>query len=262
MSGATGIAGAMTASTVAAVEIATATGGAAAGAAAASSSIVGTTLLGIGPAGWAILTVGLVGAGLYFAYQAGETTDDPIESWLKRSIVGKAPSKFTAQMEVDGYNALYSLPLEVTLTGSGSSGMHSIDARINAPALDTRSMLVYELVLTLADGSQETVREELALNAGKGQALLSSGLRSRRADGVQLHALSRHSPPTAQVRWRVDGPMRMPGSINPATGQILQRKQHSIQSVQLTVRYYPLGLKEPGLCIPDAKGKVESYAPL
>ncbi|TDM08500.1 MAG: hypothetical protein C4K60_03420 [Ideonella sp. MAG2] len=92
--------------------------------------------------------------------QAGETTDETIESWLKRSIVGKASGKFTPQMEVDSYNALYSLPLEVTLTGSGSSGLHSI------------------------------------------------------------------------------------------------------QSAQLTVRYYPLGLNEPGFCIPDAKGKVETYAPL
>lgn len=56
--------------------------------------------------------------------------------------------------------------------------------------------------------------------------------------------------------------MRMPGSINPATGQLLLRKQHSIQSAQLTVRYYPLGLAEPEFCIPDLKGKVETYTPL
>lgn len=252
----------MTASTLAAVEIATATGGAAAGASVASSSLVGTTLLGIGPAGWAILTVGLVAMGVYFAYRAGEATDDPIEAWLKRSVVGKASNKFTGQMEIESYNALFSLPLEVSLSGSGTSGLHSVDVRVSAPALDPRSTLSYSLELTLADGSKESVQEQLEVSTGQGKAQLSAGLRGRRADGVLLHALSRHTPSAAQVRWRVDGPMRLPGSLDPTTGKLLQRKQHSIQSAQLTVRYYPLGLADAAFCIPDAKGKIETYTPL
>ncbi|PVY79566.1 hypothetical protein C7414_105249 [Cupriavidus alkaliphilus] len=66
-----------------------------AGVAAATASATGSTVailgLSLGPVGWALLTIALIGASLYFAWQAFATDDEnflPVEYWLDNGVFG------------------------------------------------------------------------------------------------------------------------------------------------------------------------------
>ncbi len=244
----TGSVGALTASDVAAAEAGTA-------------SLVGGTLLGIGPAGWAILTVGLVVIGLYLAYQAAEATDDPIESWLKQSIAGAAPQKFKPDAEVAAYNALFSLPLEVSLTGNGGFGVHTTQVSITAPALDPQSVLDYRLELTDRQQGSLVVTDTLHLNGEKSSPAIPAGLRAGGFGRPLLTDLSKVDASSAQVRLMIQAPVLLAGNRDPATGQILSKNQYTITQAKLTVKYFPLAKTDPSWVMPDSAGRTESYSP-
>jgi len=233
----------------------------AAAAAHGTTSIVGATLFGIGPAGWAILTVGLVVAGLWLSYKAGEATDDPLESWLKQCLAGRAAEKLDADAEKSAYNALFSLPLEVEISSHGSSGRLSTQVRMRAPALAAESELVYELRLTDKAGAVHTVADRVRLQGGKPAARIPAALRPDTLRPITVTEASRTGAETTMLRLLVDSQVVVPGQRDPASGEIARQALHSLRELALTVKYLPLASSEPDWVLPGGEGKVETLRP-
>ncbi|MBV6286888.1 hypothetical protein KUO17_07540 [Pseudomonas sp. MAFF 301350] len=72
----------------------------------AGKSVV--TFLGLTPAGWAVIALITLGAGIYFSLRADKLKHGPVETWLKHSIWGKHDNHYSSQQEMEAfYNLLY-----------------------------------------------------------------------------------------------------------------------------------------------------------
>jgi hypothetical protein len=210
--------------------------------------------------------VGFVATGLYVAYKAGEADDDPIESWLKRSIAGTAPEKMSQRDEVEQYNALFTLPLEVSLQGHGALGAHITEVRVDAPALDPQSRLDWRLEIVRADSARSTyvVHDSLRLNGEKPTPSIpyeftAAYAGSMGAEMIIVTDVSRVSPQGANVRLRVESSIRSAGTRDPLSGDILKSHKHCLQQMRLLVKYLPLADTAPDWVLPDANGQTEAY---
>lgn len=210
------------------------------------------TLLGIGPVGWAILALGLAAGGIALAFMGDKATDDPIEKWLKRTLVGRADGdrQFSDMAEaVQAYNELFKLPMQVEIKDK-SFGVHR-QARIHvrAPMLDAKSWVAID-VATVLDGSvtpvplgssglgqsrtgkKDRARYPETLNAGNNRIHLNKVL-IREQHHIEFKA-DMHSYPT-------------------------QRTNHKkLKSLVVTVRYYPNKREEPTWILPEEKGQKET----
>lgn len=223
---------------------------------------LGVTLVGIGPVGWALLTVGLVGAAFYFAFKAGEAKDDPIESWLKRSVVGYAPEKMSAAEEVKEYNQLFTLPLEVSLEGGRAALFDVVNARISAPALDEESQLRYRLEIVNGDtGKTHVVEETLQLKTARTAPTLDPELRPGRAHRpLQLTDFSKLEDGKHRIHYQVKATKLVRGQRDPATGTVQLAEKRYMKQVRLVVWYVPLSKSEPEWTLPDGQGRAEQFS--
>jgi len=233
----------------------------AAAASAGTASLVGGTLLGIGPAGWAILTVGAVVIGVYLAYRGAEATDDPIESWLKRSVAGIAPEKFGAQDEVSNYNELFNLPLEVGMSGSTSMGRHTTVVRMAAPPLDKQSQLAYRLSIVGTNGSSHVVQGEVMLKGGKVTSNIPADLMPQHMGAISVSTIRSETDQGMLLRVMVEGRYMPAGSRDPSTGEILRAAKCAVKQISLAVQYKPLSESEPAWVLPGPSGQELSYSP-
>jgi hypothetical protein len=233
----------------------------AAAASAGTASLVGGTLLGIGPAGWAILTVGAVVIGVYLAYKGAEATDDPIEAWLKRSVAGIAPEKFAAQEEVSNYNELFNLPLEVGMSGSASMGRHTTVVRMAAPPLDKESQLAYRLNIVGANGSSHIVQGQLMLKGGKITTNVPADLMPQHMGAISVSTIFSETDQGALLRVMVESRYMPAGTRDPSTGEILRAAKCAVKQISLAVQYKPLSDTEPAWVLPGPSGQELSYSP-
>lgn len=236
---------------------------AAAGALAASSaaasatgaaSIVGTSgiILGLGPFGWAALTVGLIGAGIYLAIKADDATDDPVERWLKRSKYGIAKEKFrNAKEERDEFGKLYELPLKIELQtlASGGSNRREVEVRVTAPALDAESALSYDITVVQNYRQKHRISDTLALQGGRSTPSLSAEL-EQQGELLRVQDLTRVGDGVGVVRWWVNGRCVQRGQIDPRNGQIVQAGRCEVTAISVKVRYYPQAKKDPQWVLP------------
>lgn len=222
----------------------------------------GLVLLGIGPVGWALLTVGLVAGALVFAFKAGETKDDPIEAWLKRSVVGLAIEKMSAEDEVKEYNRLFTLPLEVSLEGGRAALFDVVNARISAPALDEESQLRYRLEIVNGDtGQVHVVEETLRLKTARTVPTLDAELRLDRAHRpLQLTDFSKLEDGKHRIQYQVKATRLLKGQRDPISGVVQQAERRYMKEARLTVWYQPLSKSEPDWLLPDAQGKSERFS--
>jgi hypothetical protein len=226
-----------------------------------AGSMVGSTLLGVGPAGWALLTAGIVVVGLYVAYQAAEATDDPIEAWLKQCVAGRAPIKFTAESEVGGYNNLFQLSLQVDASDHISMGKHNVAIRIAAPCIDAQSRINYQLeVLDSAGNCNKVVRGLMLGEVSSNIEDPAAGV-SMIGGGITLQTLTNRSEQGVVVRLDLVGGYTPAGLRDPVSGTIAKYARRSIKQVRLKVFYLPLSRTEPAWALPGSEGKDFIYTP-
>ena len=230
-------------------------------AAAGSSSLVGGTLLGIGPAGWAILTVGAVAVGVYLAYKAAETTDDPIEAWLKQSIAGTAPSKYDPATEVESYNNLFQLPLEVEASGTTLMGKHSAVIRISAAALDAQSQLDYYLAITDTEGEIHQVAGNLSLKSGVLKSNIAATVHPKSMGPITVFESQSKTEQRSSLRITVVGQFTPAGWRDPKTGAILRTAKQAIKNIRVNVKYRPLPQTDAEWMLPSISGQEFTYTP-
>ena len=233
----------------------------ASGAAAGGSSLVGGTLLGIGPAGWAILTVGAVAIGVYLAYKAAETTDDPIEAWLKQSIAGTAPSKYDPATEVESYNNLFQLPLEVEASGTTLMGKHSAVIRITAAALDAQSQIEYALDVVDAEGKVHPVFGKLTLKSGALTSSIATTIRPHSMGAISAFESHQKTELSSSLRIAIVGQFIPAGWRDPKTGAILRTAKHAIKTIRVNVKYRPIPQTDGDWVLPSPSGHEMTHTP-
>lgn len=65
-------------------------------------------VLGLTPAGWAVIALVAIGSGIYLALQADDAKHGPVDIWLKHSAWGLHQKRYTHKQELEAfYNLLY-----------------------------------------------------------------------------------------------------------------------------------------------------------
>jgi hypothetical protein len=67
-------------------------------------------VLGLTPAGWAVIALLAIGAVVYFTLQADQAQHNPLEIWLKHSAWGVATPRFTLPQELHAWHSLHFSP--------------------------------------------------------------------------------------------------------------------------------------------------------
>lgn len=67
-------------------------------------------VLGLTPAGWAVIAILAMGAVVYFTLQADHAQHNPLEIWLKHSAWGVATPRFTLAQELHAWHSLHFSP--------------------------------------------------------------------------------------------------------------------------------------------------------
>lgn len=67
-------------------------------------------VLGLTPAGWAVIAILAMGAVVYFTLQADQAQHTPLEIWLKHSAWGVATPRFTLAQELHAWHSLHFSP--------------------------------------------------------------------------------------------------------------------------------------------------------
>lgn len=67
-------------------------------------------VLGLTPAGWAVIAILAIGAVVYFTLQADQAQHNPLEIWLKHSAWGVATPRFTLAQELHAWHSLHISP--------------------------------------------------------------------------------------------------------------------------------------------------------
>jgi hypothetical protein len=79
---------------------------------------LGTAAAAVPVWGWIAAGVIFLGIGLALVWQAIKDTDNPMEEWLKGSLYGHGPQRFTVKQEMDRLNGvIYAMSVEVDWTG-------------------------------------------------------------------------------------------------------------------------------------------------
>lgn len=226
-----------------------------------AGSLVGGTLMGIGPAGWAILTVGIVVVGVYVAYKAAEATDDPIEAWLKQSLVGTAPTKFSPEAEIAHYNNLFQLPIEVEASGSTVMGRHSVVIRLNTQPLDAQSQLSYQLDITDTNGKTHAVTGSSMLKTGTFSSYIAPTVAPQSMGPITVFVANPKAEQGASLRITVVGQHKKAGLPDSKTGEISRTETRAIQRIRLNVKYRPLSQTDASWVLPSPEGQDLIYPP-
>ena len=93
-----------------ALAIATGAGGTATAATALAQGGGAVAILGLTPAGWAVVAILALGASVYFTLKADEAQHDSMAIWLKHSAWGVATPRFTLREELDAWHSLHYSP--------------------------------------------------------------------------------------------------------------------------------------------------------
>ncbi|WP_447578558.1 toxin VasX [Achromobacter kerstersii] len=67
-------------------------------------------VLGLTPAGWAVIAILATSAVVYFTFKADETQHNPLEIWLRHSAWGVVTPRFTLAQELDAWHSLHFSP--------------------------------------------------------------------------------------------------------------------------------------------------------
>jgi len=67
-------------------------------------------VLGLTPAGWAVIAILTIGAVVYFTLQADQAQHNPLEIWLKHSAWGVATPRYTLAQELHAWHSLHFSP--------------------------------------------------------------------------------------------------------------------------------------------------------
>ncbi|MEN5163658.1 toxin VasX [Achromobacter kerstersii] len=90
--------------------VATGAGGMASAATLAGSGKA-VAVLGLTPAGWAVIAILAMSAVIYFTLQADDAQHSPLEIWLKHTAWGVITPRFTLAQELDAWHSLHFSPL-------------------------------------------------------------------------------------------------------------------------------------------------------
>ncbi|QWF19581.1 T6SS effector BTH_I2691 family protein [Lysobacter capsici] len=191
-------------------------------------------LLGFGPAGWAVLAILAVGVGIYCLFQAEEDKDDPLQTWMKKSCLGKSPKTYASKGEEDKqFGELFKLPIEVKMEWRKGLAGGNFTVEIIAPAMD-KAWLAYDLTVQMEDGKVLKASENRSI---KGGGLQYVNIPQFRPYESQSNAL--YSAPANGVRWHL----------------MYSTFQNEPVKASVLLKYWPNKTENPDIVLPEAGGK-------
>jgi len=122
--------------------------------------------------GWIVAGMLLIGAGCYFAYQAGVETSTPLQDWVAQSYYGTALSRYLDPVkEANGLrDALYAYSLETDWVAApfvlglgqvGPNGFDTVRFTLTLPGASTSSVIRCAISIKSHSGSQTIFNEEV-----------------------------------------------------------------------------------------------------
>lgn len=207
-----------------------------------SLGVGGGVLLGLGPAGWAVLAVGAAIVGLAFLFSAEKVKDNHLQVFIKKSCLGLV-SSFNEKAEIAAYADLFKLPLEVKLSWNQSI-IHTgatVLVDIDAPALDAKSWLDYELQVYLKDGKVLRAREQRPADSKLPGGTMSDPHRIAWGQAKGLMNSSIGKTDKGGAHWSLS---------------FLTVWDSGVAKVSVLLKYWPNRVESPEVVLPTAAGKL------
>jgi len=141
--------------------VATGAGGMASAATLAGSGKA-VAVLGLTPAGWAVIALLAMSAVIYFTLQADDAQHSPIEIWLKHTAWGVVTPRFTLAQELDAWHSLHFSP-RITPQWQALRGIAgTLSLRCTLPEVAGQDDFQSKLHVTLYGADLERVNDTIA----------------------------------------------------------------------------------------------------
>lgn len=194
------------------------------------------------------MAIGAAIVGIAFLFGAELSRDNPLEAWIKKSCLGKVAS-YSEGNENNAYAELFKLPLEVKMSwgvsviGTGATVLVSIDA----PALDAKSWLEYELFVHMNDGRILKASEARPANPKLpgGHLIDPEGIANGKPRGLMDgNGFVHGQTDRGGSKWEIS--FLTKGWLNDLT----------VTKVGVLLKYWPNKTDNPNLVLPSVAGKL------
>lgn len=223
-------------------------GGAAAGFGGVTVLASSGLIIGLGPAAWGALALGLSVLGIAAVFLGDAWKDNELQTWLRPCCFGIEPSYSDAKQELLAFEKLFEIPMELRMQWrKGRLGYGTIIVEIDVPdIIASEGFINYGLVFAMADGKTHSITERRRLVEPRGTGMIDSeGL----ATGVMGKVKGLSPPTTGAVLASTEK-----GGVRWTMGYY----GDALSAVAVKLRYFPEHSTQPNLVVPAPDGLSKS----
>jgi hypothetical protein len=214
---------------------------------------LGTAAAAVPVWGWIVAGVIFLGIGLALVWQAIKDTDNPLEEWLKGSLYGHGPKRFTVKEEVDALNGvIYAMTVEADWSGDAWEWRNTefwddydnFKFSISLPNAGADSVIDCKVTLSGNGGSKEIFHETIRPRVVGTQVL-----------DPHMPMIGPASPRSSRMPsfiWWEPPAIRSSGERSLRYGGQLKIDDGQYQQAQVQISFWPNQQTMPDFVLPEA----------